>query len=200
MYSEVSDVELQRMSLWEISDANLDRQIGIHLHPNEARQRFTSLMSSSKKFVNESENGKVCMVTITPDQKRLNMKEFTTACKEVSEWKSISRVAYCFEQGGEVNGEYPNKHLHMLFVRGKRMEPSRVRDRIRAKMGHFTGNALNKHFIDFQFFDLNGYEAAMKYIQGEKDPAKMMKVTNDQNFRRDFGLQDIYYGPNRENC
>lgn len=128
------------------------------------------------------------MITFNP-QSSIQPNEVYSATKRFMESYVVEYGLYCLEQRSAEPHVYHGFHSHMLFKRKEK--PSRVHAEIDRLLRPYCGTDLSvkiksthtpEEVVNF-----------IRYMAGHKqDVSKLPKVTNDSNYRQDFGFEKIY--------
>lgn len=129
------------------------------------------------------------MITCRPDEKVHKLSELITKTEKAVCKNMVLSYVYAYEQSGELPGEYPGFHVHLLVDCGK-SEFARVQAGFRSTFNSLLGGNLN---VNIKGIPQSDIAQARNYITGVKhDAKKHLKQANDILFRNHHKLKPFY--------
>ena len=143
-----------------------------------------------RKEAKVQRSGKSCdnyFVTINP-KPDVSFDELKTCVDKILKKNWIDSYIYSYEQRSEESGKYYGFHVHLMinsYDRGMQNAKKEIYNTVK----HIVGNPNHLHISGVT----PGTEDMVRdYIHGDKEAGKMQKVQVDKEFRKAFGLQDVY--------
>lgn len=180
---------------FEKGDEKLLYQSPIRLKVDEKlaiAKLFTKCFQNAHRLDSRESKSRYVWITINPDPKKVDEdpKLFFDVCERYAHLRIHEANIYVFEQRGEMINDYHGVHFHMLSYR--KVKPYEFERETHRIFDDFVGDPKNSHQINIQYITQPVCKDKFDYMSGKKKKEKLTKCENDQNFRIQYSLENIY--------